>query len=78
MGKVVDTHFLEEATTNSYEVNMVVQNGCVTKDTSVILSSVNPPISVAAPKSLSSNMDSINDSQIKPPLYKQMSTQQFH
>ena len=56
--KVVDTYRLAAAPTDSDEVNMDVQNVSGAKDTSGTFSSANPPISVVAPKPLSSNMDS--------------------
>ena len=56
--KVLETDFSAAAPTDAYEVNMDVQKGSGAKDTSGPLSSANPPISVAAPKPLSSNMDS--------------------
>ena len=46
------------ALADANELNMDIQNVYGTKDTSGPLSSVNPPISVAAPKPLSYNMDS--------------------
>ena len=46
------------APANDDEVKMDVQKGSGFKDTSGPLSSVNPTISVAAPKPLSSYMDS--------------------
>ena len=49
---------LAVATINVDEVNMNTQNGSGTKYTSGPLSSMNISISVAAPKSLSSNMKS--------------------
>ena len=45
--------------TDADDVNMDVQKGSSSKETSGPFSSANPPISVAAPKPLSSNMDSI-------------------
>ena len=57
-GKFFDTDFLVAASTDADEVKMVVPKGYSIKDNSEPLSSVNPPISVAAPKPLSSNMDS--------------------
>ena len=56
--KVVETDFLEAAPTDYDEVNIGVQKGSGTKDTSGPFSIVNPPISGAAPKPISSNMDS--------------------
>ena len=56
--KVVETDFLAAAPTDADEVKMGVQNNSGAKDTSGPLSSVNPPISVSAPKPLSSNMES--------------------
>ena len=56
--KVFDTDRLASALDNTDEVKMDVQKGYSNKDTSGPLSSKNTPISVASPKSLSSNMDS--------------------
>ena len=56
--KTFETFRLADAPTNNYEVNMNVQKGSVTKDTSGPFSSANSPVSVAAPKPLSSKMDS--------------------
>ena len=44
--------------TNDDKVEMDVQKGSVAKDTYGLFSGANVPISVAAPKSLSSNIDS--------------------
>ena len=57
---VFDTDKLASDPTNADEVKMDTQKGYGAKDTSGTLYSVNPPVSVAAPKplSLSSNMDS--------------------
>ena len=56
--KLFETDLLAAAPTNSDEVKMDVKNGYSAKDNSGPLFSVNSPISVAAPKTLSSNMDS--------------------
>ena len=56
--KVFYTDHLAYAPTNYDEVKMDVQKGCGEKDTSGPLSSLNPPISVAASKPPSSNMNS--------------------
>ena len=56
--KVFETDHLSAAPKNADEVKMDVQKGSGDKDTSGTLSNENPPISVAAPKPLSSNMDS--------------------
>ena len=56
--KVVKTYLLAAALTNADEMNMDVQKCSGYKDTSGPLSSLNPPISVAASKPLSSDMDS--------------------
>ena len=56
--KVFDKDCLEVATTDDDEVKTDVQKGSSAMDTSRPLSSANPPISVTAPKPLSSNMDS--------------------
>ena len=56
--KIVEADNLAAALTNDDEVNMNAKKGYGTKDTSGNLSSANPPISVAAPKPLSLNMDS--------------------
>ena len=56
--KLVETAHLADAPTDADEVNMDIQKGSGAKDTSGTLSSMNPPISVAALKPLSSNMDS--------------------
>ena len=52
--KVFETDHLAVAPTNDDEVKMDVQNVSGAKDTSMPLASANPPISVAAPKPLSS------------------------
>ena len=57
-GGVIETDFLAVAPTDADEVNMDAQKCYGVKYTYGPLSSVNPPISVAAPKPLSSNMDS--------------------
>ena len=49
---------LSSAPTNAYEMKMDVQKGYSSKDIYGHFSSASPPISVAAPKPLSSNMDS--------------------
>ena len=54
--KVFDMDRLADAPTDADKVKMDFQKGYGTKDTSVNLSNVNPPISVAAPKPLSSSM----------------------
>ena len=51
-------YYLEAAPTDYDEVNMDVQKVDGAKDTSGTFSSANPPISVAAPNPLSSNMES--------------------
>ena len=56
--KLFDTYCLADAPTYDDEVNMDTQKIYGTKDTSGTFSGVNPPISVPAPKPLSSNMDS--------------------
>ena len=56
--KMFETDNLAADPTDADEVNMDIQKGYGTKYTSGTLSSVNPPISVAAPKLPSSNMDS--------------------
>ena len=53
-----DTDHLEPAPTYAHEVNMDAQKDYGATYTYGPLSSVNPPISVAAPKPLLSNMDS--------------------
>ena len=50
---------LSAATTDTDEINMDVQKSSSAKDNYGALASANPPISVAAPKPLSSNMESI-------------------
>ena len=50
--------FLASAPTNADEVKMDLQKGYGDKDTSETFYGENPPISVAASKPLSSNMDS--------------------
>ena len=57
MKKVFETDHLAAAPTDADEVNMDVQKGYGAKDTYGPLSSATPPISAAAPKPLSSNMD---------------------
>ena len=49
---------LSAAPTNDYEVNMENPKGYGAKDNYGPISSANTPISVAAPKKISSNMDS--------------------
>ena len=56
--KLFETDRLAASKTDADEVKMDVQNVYGAKDTSGPLSSTNPNISVAAPKPLSSNMDS--------------------
>ena len=56
--KMFETDNLAADTTDADEMNMDIQKGYGTKDTSGTLSSVNPPISVAAPKPFSSKMNS--------------------
>ena len=56
--KVLEKDSLEYAPTNVDEVKMDVQKGYGAKDTSEHFSSASPPILVAAPNPLSSNMDS--------------------
>ena len=56
--KLFDTDHLAAAPTDADEMKMDAQKGYGVKDTYGPFSSVNPPISVAAPKPLSSNMDS--------------------
>ena len=46
------------ALTDADEIKMGVQKDYGTKDTSGVFSSANPPISVPAPKPISSDMDS--------------------
>ena len=48
--KVVETGLLASSPTDNDEVKIGVRKGSGAKDTSGSLSSVNPPISVAAPK----------------------------
>ena len=48
-GSLINKDRLSDPTTDADEVNMDIQKGYGTKDTSGTLSSVNPPISVAAP-----------------------------
>ena len=55
--KVFEMDNLVAAPTNADELNMGIQRDSDAKDTSVPLSSANPPILSAAPKPLSSNMD---------------------
>ena len=56
--KVFETDRLAADPIDSDEVKMDIQKGYGAKDNSGPLSSANPPISVAAPNPLSSNMDS--------------------
>ena len=56
--RLFDTDCLADAPTDADKVNMDVQKDYGTKNTSGTLSSMNPPILAAAPKPLSSNMDS--------------------
>ena len=56
--RVVETDHLGASTTNVDEVKIDERKGYGTKDTSGTLTSENPPISGAAPKPLSSDMDS--------------------
>ena len=78
--KVFETDRLAAAPTDAYEGNMDVPKGYGAKDTYWPFSSANPPISVAAPKLLSSDMDSsyMLFQPKHPPLHNQMSTHQFH
>ena len=77
--KVVEMDRLAVYPTDTDEVNMDVQKGSGAKDTSGPLSSTNPPILLAAPKTLSSNMDSRFFCEPKhPPLHNQMFTRQCH
>ena len=64
---LVETDHLADAPTDADEVKMDIQKGSGAKDTSGSLSSANPPISVAAPKPLSSNMESRSVLQNKTP-----------
>ena len=69
--KVFETDCLAAAPNNSDEVKMDVKKGYGAKDTPGPLSSVNLPISVAAPNTLSSNIDSRYVFQPKhPPFHK--------
>ena len=56
--KVFEMDSLASAPTKADELNMDLQKGSSTKYTSWPLSSANHPFSVAAPKPLSSNMNS--------------------
>ena len=56
--KIVEMDRLAVYPTDTDEVSMDVQKGSGAKDTSGPLSITNPPISLAAPKTLSSNMES--------------------
>ena len=56
--KIVETDRLTTPTVDADEAKMDVQKGCGAKDTSGPFFSKNPPISVAAPKPLPSDMDS--------------------
>ena len=67
--KLVETDFLAAAPDDADEVNMDVQKGSFAKDTSGHLSSASPPISVAAPKLLSFNMESRSVLQNKTPSF---------
>ena len=58
MKKVFETDSLAAAPNDSDEVKIDIQKVYGAKDTYSPLSSTNPPISVAAPKPLSSIMDS--------------------
>ena len=55
--KLFETYLLAAALNDADEVKMDLQKVTGTKDTSGPLSSANIPISSAAPKPLSSNMD---------------------
>ena len=57
-GGLFDTYGFVAALNDADEVNMDVQKGSDDKDTSRPLPSENPPISIAAPKLLSYNMES--------------------
>ena len=77
--KVVEMYPLEDSLNDADKVNMDVQKRSGTKDTSVPLPSVNSPISVAAPKPLSSNMNSGSVlPTIHSTLHNQMFTYRFH
>ena len=69
--KVFETDHLSAAPKNADEVKMDVQKGSGDQDTSGTLSNANPPISVAAPKPLSSNMDSRSVFTTKTPSFVQ-------
>ena len=56
--EVVETDHLSDDPTNDDEVTMYVQRGSGDKDTSGNFSSEKPLISLASPKTLSSNMES--------------------
>ena len=58
MNCLFETYSLASAPTNADEVKMDVQKSYGVKGTSGPLFSVNPPISVAAPKTISPNIDS--------------------
>ena len=59
-GQIFDMDRLVAVQTDYDEVKTNIQKGYGAKDTYGPLSSVNPPISVAAPKPLLSDMDSIS------------------
>ena len=59
--KSVEMDHLAAAPTNDEEVKMDAQKCSGAKDTSGHFSSTNPTISLSAPKTLSSNMDSRYD-----------------
>ena len=78
-GEIVETDCLADAPTYTDELNMDVQNISGAKGTYGNLYSANPPISVAALKTLSSNVDSRSIFQPKhPPFYNQISTHRCH
>ena len=56
--KIFERYRLAAAPTDADEVNIYLQKYYSARDTSGTFSSVNPTISVAAPKPLSYNMDS--------------------
>ena len=56
--KLFETDNLAAASTNADEVKMYIKKGSGSKDIYGHFPIKNPPISVAAPKPLSSNMDS--------------------
>ena len=79
MKKVFDTDCLKSDLADYDEVKMDIPKGSGTKETSGPLSNANPPISIAAPKLLSSDMESISIFQpIQPPLQNEMCTYRWH